>query len=89
MRKLMFEKFMDFISIRKEIEDETDIQDSNLDTELSIENDDEMQQLDLARAYIEMGAFEDANKILDELQEVSSSKRILDDIKVLQSKLEL
>ena len=69
--------------------DETDIQDSNLDTELSIENDDEMQQLDLARAYIEMGAFEDANKILDELQEASSSKRILDDIKVLQSKLEL
>ena len=69
--------------------DEADIQDSNLDTELSIENDDEMQQLDLARAYIEMGAFEDANKILDELQEVSSSKRILDDIKVLQSKLEL
>ena len=36
-----------------------------------------------------MGAFEDANKILDELQEASSSKRILDDIKVLQSKLEL
>ncbi len=69
--------------------DETDIQDSYLDTELSIENDDEMQQLDLARAYIEMGAFEDANKILDELQEASSSKRILDDIKVLQSKLEL
>ena len=69
--------------------DEADIQDSNLDTELSIENDDEMQQLDLARAYIEMGAFEDANKILDELQEASSSKRILDDIKVLQSKLEL
>ncbi len=69
--------------------DETDIQDSNLDTELSIENDDEMQQLDLARAYIEMSAFEDANKILDELQEASSSKRILDDIKVLQSKLEL
>ncbi len=69
--------------------DETDIQDSNLDTELSIENDDEMQQLDLARAYIEMGAIEDANKILDELQEASSSKRILDDIKVLQSKLEL
>jgi FimV-like protein len=69
--------------------DETDIQDSNLDTELSIENDDEMQQLDLARAYIEMGAFEDANKILDALQEASSSKRILDDIKVLQSKLEL
>ena len=69
--------------------DEADIQDSNLDTELSIENDDEMQQLDLARAYIEMGAFEDANKILDELQESSSSKRILDDIKVLQSKLEL
>ena len=69
--------------------DETDIQDSNLDTELSIENDDEMQQLDLARAYIEMGAFEEANKILDELQEASSSKRILDDIKVLQSKLEL
>ena len=69
--------------------DETDIQDSNLDTDLSIENDDEMQQLDLARAYIEMGAFEDANKILDELQEASSSKRILDDIKVLQSKLEL
>ena len=69
--------------------DETDIQDSNLDTELSIENDDEMQQLDLARAYIEMGAFEDASKILDELQEASSSKRILDDIKVLQSKLEL
>jgi FimV-like protein len=68
---------------------EADIQDSNLDTELSIENDDEMQQLDLARAYIEMGAFEDANKILDELQEASSSKRILDDIKVLQSKLEL
>ena len=69
--------------------DATDIQDSNLDTELSIENDDEMQQLDLARAYIEMGAFEDANKILDELQEASPSKRILDDIKVLQSKLEL
>ena len=69
--------------------DEADIQDSNLDTELSIENDDEMQQLDLARAYIEMGAFEDANKILDELKEASSSKRILDDIKVLQSKLEL
>ena len=69
--------------------DEADIQDSNLDTELSIENDDEMQQLDLARAYIEMGAFEDANKILDELQDSSSSKRILDDIKVLQSKLEL
>ena len=69
--------------------DETDIQDSNLDNEFSIENDDEMQQLDLARAYIEMGAFEDANKILDELQEASSSKRILDDIKVLQSKLEL
>ena len=69
--------------------DETDIQDSNLDTELSIENDDEMQQLDLARAYIEMGAFEDANKILDVLQEASSSKRILDDIKVLKSKLEL
>ena len=69
--------------------DEADIQDSNLDTELSIENDDEMQQLDLARAYIEMGAFEDANKILDELQEASSSKRILDDIKVLKSKLEL
>jgi len=69
--------------------DEADIQDSNLDTELSIENDDEMQQLDLARAYIEMGAFEDANKILDELQDASSSKRILDDIKVLQSKLEL
>ena len=68
---------------------EADIHYSNLDTELSIENDDEMQQLDLARAYIEMGAFEDANKILDELQEASSSKRILDDIKVLQSKLEL
>ena len=73
----------------KNINDETDIQDSNLDTELSIENDDEMQQLDLARAYIEMGAFVDASKILDELQEISSSKRILDDIKVLQSKLEL
>ena len=69
--------------------DEIDIQDSYLDTELSIDNDKEMQQLDLARAYIEMGAFEDANKILNELQEASSSKRILNDIKVLQSKLEL
>lgn len=60
---------------------------SIFDEDLSIENDKELQLLDLARTYIEMDAFEDAAKILDDLIQNSSDSRLIEDANTLKEKL--
>ena len=62
--------------------------DQIIDNELSIENDNEMQMLDLARIYIEMGSYDDAKGILDQLISNSNNLQIQADASLLKNKLE-
>lgn len=62
--------------------------DQIIDNELSIENDNEMQMLDLARIYIEMGSYDEAKGILDQLISNSNNLQIQADASLLKNKLE-
>ena len=62
--------------------------DQIIDNELSIENDNEMQMLDLARIYIEMGSYDEAKSILDQLISNSNNLQIQADASLLKNKLE-
>lgn len=60
---------------------------TSLPVGLSIENNQEEQDLDLARTYIEMGSFTNAEAIISVVINSSKDQRILDDAKTLLSKI--
>ena len=64
---------------------EEDLLDENntFQTNLSISNDIETQELDLVRTYLEMGDWESATKILDKLIAISSNDSIVSEARLL------
>ena len=64
---------------------EEDLQDDNntFQTNLSISNDIETQELDLVRTYIEMDDWDSAEKILDKLITNSINEAIVSDARSL------
>ena len=64
---------------------EEDLQDDNntFQTNLSISNDIETQELDLVRTYIEMDDWDSAEKILDKLIANSTNEAIILDARSL------
>ena len=64
---------------------EEDLQDENntFQTNLSISNDIETQELDLVRTYIAMGDWDDARKILEKLIANSTNDSIISDAQLL------
>jgi FimV-like protein len=64
---------------------EEDLQDENntFQTNLSISNDIETQELDLVRTYIEMDDWDSAEKILDKLIANSNDEAIVSDARAL------
>ncbi|MEY2972511.1 MAG: hypothetical protein RI886_288, partial [Pseudomonadota bacterium] len=60
---------------------------TSLPVGLSIENNQEEQDLDLARTYIEMGSFTNAEAIIAAVINSSKDQTILDDAKTLLSKI--
>ena len=64
---------------------EEDLQDDNntFQTNLSISNDIETQELDLVRTYIEMDDWDSAEKILDKLIANSKNEAIISDARSL------
>ena len=64
---------------------EEDLQDKNntFQTNLSISNDIETQELDLVRTYIEMDDWDSAEKILDKLIANSKNEAIISDARSL------
>jgi FimV-like protein len=64
---------------------EEDLQDDNntFQTNLSISNDIETQELDLVRTYIEMDDWDSAEKILDKLITNSTNEAIVSDARSL------
>ena len=64
---------------------EEDLQDENntFQTNLSISNDIETQELDLVRTYIEMDNWDSAEKILDKLIANSNDEAIVSDARAL------
>ena len=64
---------------------EEDLLDENntFQTNLSVSNDIETQELDLVRTYLEMGDWESATKILDKLIANSSNDSIVSEARLL------
>ena len=64
---------------------EEDLQDKNntFQTNLSVSNDIETQELDLVRTYIEMDDWDSAEKILDKLIANSKNEAIISDARSL------
>jgi FimV-like protein len=64
---------------------EEDLQDENntFQTNLSISNDIETQELDLVRTYIEMEDWDSAEKILEKLIANSNNEAIVSDARAL------
>ena len=64
---------------------EEDLLDENntFQTNLSVSNDIETQELDLVRTYLEMGDWESATKILDKLIAISSNDSIVSEARLL------
>ena len=60
---------------------------SSLPEDLGIENNQEEQDLDLARTYIEMGAYENAKEIISSVIKISKDPKILEDAQTLLSKI--
>ena len=56
--------------------------------DLSIENDESQQQLDLAVMYIEMDDFENAKLILKDLIKKTSDESLLNDANILLDKIQ-
>ena len=64
---------------------EEDLLDENntFQTNLSVSNDIETQELDLVRTYLEMGDWQSATKILDKLIANSSNDSIVSEARLL------
>ena len=60
---------------------------SSLPEDLGIENNQEEQDLDLARTYIEMGAYENAEEIISSVIKISKDSKILEDAQTLLNKI--
>ena len=60
---------------------------SSLPEDLGIENNQEEQDLDLARTYIEMGAYENAEEIITSVIKISKDPKILEDAQTLLNKI--
>ena len=60
---------------------------SSLPEDLGIENNQEEQDLDLARTYIEMGAHENAEEIISSVIKISKDPKILEDAQTLLNKI--
>ena len=60
---------------------------SSLPEDLGIENNQEEQDLDLARTYIEMGAYENAEEIISSVIKISKDPKILEDAQTLLNKI--
>jgi len=60
---------------------------SSLPEDLGIENNQEEQDLDLARTYIEMGAYENAEEIINSVIKISKDPKILEDAQTLLNKI--
>jgi FimV-like protein len=60
---------------------------SSLPEDLGIENNQEEQDLDLARTYIEMGAYANAEEIISSVVKISKDPKILEDAQTLLSKI--
>ena len=60
---------------------------SSLPEDLGIENNQEEQDLDLARTYIEMGAYENAEEIISSVIKISKDPKILEDAQTLHNKV--
>ena len=56
--------------------------------DLSIENDESQQQLDLAVMYIEMDDYENANLVLKDLIKKTSDESLLNDANILLDKIQ-
>ena len=56
--------------------------------DLSVENDESQQQLDLAVMYIEMDDFENAKLILKDLIKKTSDESLLNDANILLDKIQ-
>jgi FimV-like protein len=60
---------------------------SSLPEDLGIENNQEEQDLDLARTYIEMGTYENAEEIITSVMKISKDPKILEDAQTLLNKI--
>ena len=60
---------------------------SSLPEDLGIENNQEEQDLDLARTYIEMGAYANAEEIISSVVKISKDPKILEDAQTLLNKI--
>ncbi len=60
---------------------------SSLPEDLGIDNNQEEQDLDLARTYIEMGAYANAEEIITSVIKVSKDPKILEDAQTLLNKI--
>jgi FimV-like protein len=60
---------------------------SSLPEDLGIENNQEEQDLDLARTYIEMGAYANAEEIITSVIKASKDPKILEDVQTLLNKI--
>ena len=60
---------------------------SSLPEDLGIENNQEEQDLDLARTYIEMGTYENAEEIITSVIKISKDPKILEDAQTLLNKI--
>ncbi len=80
-----------FFIKRKEVSIQEPIQPlskiSSLPEDLGIENNQEEQDLDLARTYIEMGACENAEEIITSVIKISKDPKILEDAQTLLNKI--
>jgi FimV-like protein len=60
---------------------------SSLPEDLGIENNQEEQDLDLARTYIEMGTYKNAEEIITSVIKISKDPKILEDAQTLLNKI--
>jgi len=60
---------------------------SSLPEDLGIENNQEEQDLDLARTYLEMGAYANAEEIISSVVKISKDPKILEDAQTLLNKI--
>ena len=60
---------------------------SSLPEDLGIENNQEEQDLDLARTYVEMGTYKNAEEIITSVIKISKDPKILEDAQTLLNKI--
>jgi FimV-like protein len=71
------------IFTRAAVEEDLQVGNNTFQTNLSITNDIETQELDLVRTYIEMDDWDNAVKILDQLIANSSNQSIIHEARLL------